>query len=121
MAKIILLEDEKALGQIYQKKLEAAGHKVYFITTPEEAQETAKKVKADVVILDNGIKGRNETGIDIAPSIRKTLPKSKIIILSNYNQCQFEEQALKAGVDAYLVKIDTPPPVLIAYLKKLLH
>ncbi len=121
MAKIILLEDEKALGQIYVKKLEAAGHTVHFFTTPEEAREATKKVKADVVILDNGIKGSSVSGIDIVPAIRKLLPKSKIIILSNYSQFQFEEEAMKAGADAYLIKIDTPPNALIAYIKNLLR
>jgi len=117
--KIILLEDEEALGRIYKKKLEAASYEVHWLRTPDETGKLAKRIKADVVLLDHGIKGNKITGIDILPTIRETLPKAKIIVLSNFSKHQLEAAALDAGADAYFVKINMTPVALVAYVKKL--
>lgn len=119
--KIILLEDEETLGRIYKKKLEAASYEVHWFRTPDKMEKSAKKIKADVVLLDHGIHGKEATGISVLPNIRKALPKAKIIVLSNFSQHQLEATALDAGADAYLVKINMPPVALVAYVKKLLR
>lgn len=118
--KIILLEDEEALGGIYKRKLEGEGFDVKLFKTADEVEKAIKFFKADIVLLDYAIRGEGKSGIDIISNIRKVLPNSKIVMLSNYTQSQLKKDAFEAGVDEYLIKIETPPTVLVDYVSKLL-
>ena len=119
MKKILLLEDEEALGKIYKKRLEMSGYETIWTKTAEETEEVAKNFAADIVLIDHAIKGREKSGLDIAPKLRQILPKSKLIVLSNYDQFQLEDEAKNVKIDKYLLKIETPPSVLIKYLATL--
>jgi DNA-binding NarL/FixJ family response regulator len=74
-----------------------------------------------LLIIDHGIRGEKKSGLDVIPALRKCLPQSKIIMLSNYPQAQLEQQAVKAGASAFLVKINTPLKVLVNYVQKILN
>ncbi len=119
MIKVLILEDEETLGQIYKKKIEENSYDVLWTKTSQETKEAVKSFKADILLIDHGIKGEGRSGISIIPFLRKELPQSKIIVLSNYSKFQFEEEAFKAGADDFLVKINTPPNILLNYLKNL--
>lgn len=119
MKKILILEDEDVLGRIYKKKLEAAGFEVYWAKTVEETEDTVQRFPADVLLLDHGIRGHEKAGVELISLLREILPQSKIIMLSNYSEIQLQERAKKEGADAYFVKINTPPPVLIKYIEGL--
>lgn len=118
MKKILYLEDEEVIGEIFKKKLEKAGYGVDWKTTSGETIKSAKSIKYNIVLLDQALK-EEVSGMDIIPEIRKCLPKAKIIMLSNYSQFQMEEKAKKLGADRYLVKLNVTPETLVEYLKKL--
>ncbi|OGJ52227.1 hypothetical protein A2335_00715 [Candidatus Peregrinibacteria bacterium RIFOXYB2_FULL_32_7] len=120
MKKILLLEDEEALGRLYKKRLDLAGYETIWTKTAEETEEIAKKFNADAVLIDHAIKGHEKSGLDITPKIKKLLPKSKLIVLSNYDQFHLEEEAKNFNVDKYLLKIETPPTELVKFLDELL-
>jgi len=118
--RVLLMEDEIVLGEIYKKALKEAGFDVEWRKTTKETEETAKIFKPEVILLDHGIRGEDRSGLDILPGLKKILPDSNIIMLSNYAQEQLEKATLKAGAVGYLIKLDTPPAVLVEYVKKLL-
>ena len=118
--KILLMEDEAVLGEIYKKALEEAGFEVEWYKTTEETEEAAKRFMPNVILLDHGIRGEDRSGLDILPGIKKILPKSNVVMLSNYSEKQLEKATKKAGAVGYLIKLDTPPAVLVQYVKKLL-
>lgn len=115
--KILLLEDEEALGKIYKLRLEMAGYETIWVKTPEEAEEETKNLIPDVVLIDYGIKGSERTGADAIPSIKKSAPEAKIILLTNYNQEHLSLNKENIKIDDFLLKIDTTPSTLIKYLK----
>ena len=117
MKKILILEDEDVLGKMYKKKLEAAGFEVQWVKTVEKTEQMVQRFPADLLLLDHGIRGYEKAGIDIIPLLRKILPDSKILMLSNYSDFQFHAKAIEEGADAYLVKINTPPKVLVQYIQ----
>ena len=119
MKTVLLLEDEKTIGKIYQKKLENAGYHVEWFLTAEEALQAARNAEVDVVMIDHGIRGHEVSGLDILPEMRKSLPQAKIIMLSNYSQSDMKEAALKAGADDYCIKIEMSPKILVEYIKNL--
>ena len=67
-----------------------------------EAIEEAKKLKPDVVVLDVSMPVLN--GFEAAREIKKTLPSSAIVILSQNADRRFVEEAKKIGVRAYVAK-----------------
>ena len=52
MKKILLVEDEKLLAEMYAEKFSQAGFEVTIVKEAEEALETIKNVKPDLIVLD---------------------------------------------------------------------
>jgi DNA-binding NarL/FixJ family response regulator len=67
-----------------------------------QAVKMAEKLNPDVVILDLAMPLLN--GLDAAREIGKVSPKIKKILLTNYTDEQYVLDALRAGVNGYLVK-----------------
>jgi DNA-binding NarL/FixJ family response regulator len=67
-----------------------------------EAIEKAVRLLPDLVLLDIGMPHLN--GIEAAKKIRQTCPDSKIIFLTQENNCDVRAAALATGASAYLLK-----------------
>jgi len=66
------------------------------------AVESAETLKPDVIIMDIAMPLMN--GIEAAKRIRKSLPKTKIIILSMYSHEHYIHELIETGVSGYLLK-----------------
>ncbi|MBU0727826.1 response regulator [Patescibacteria group bacterium] len=120
MNKILILEDEDVLAKIYKKKLESDGFEVIWVRTTNEAEKQAVKTDIDVFLVDHGIANEERSGLDLIPILKKARPDSEVIMLSNFSDFQLEKEAKEAGASDYLLKIDTTPKKLSAYIKKLI-
>jgi DNA-binding NarL/FixJ family response regulator len=67
-----------------------------------EALELISRHRPDVALLDIGMPGMN--GIEIARQSIQASPKTKIVILSMYDDKTHVTQAIRAGVAGYLLK-----------------
>ena len=56
----------------------------------------------DVVLLDITLPGKS--GLEVASELRKEMPALKIIVLSMHDDAQYVVEAVKAGVNGYLLK-----------------
>ena len=120
LKELSLLEDEQVLADIYTKNLIFAGFQVKCAKDVEEATIILSDFYPDLAIIDHGIRGQKENGLNFIPKLKKMYPKCKIIMLSNYSHTELREAALKAGAEDFLVKLDYPPRVLPDYVKNLL-
>ena len=118
--KILLLEDELVLANLYYKKLSEAGHEVMLCLDTHELLEAYQAFNADAAILDNTLKGDVKSGMDLIPVLKKSNPKIKIAMLSNHSEFHMEAAARKAGANDYLLKINMSPRQLVDYVEKLL-
>lgn len=66
----------------------------------------------DLIILDINLQGIN--GIDLGKKIVADFPKTKVMILTMYNQSKLLEEAKEAGLHGYLLKDATTPELLTA-------
>lgn len=66
------------------------------------ALQAAGEVSPDVVLLDIKLPGPD--GVELAYQIQRKAPKARIIILTAYDHSEYVSGALRAGVDAYLLK-----------------
>ena len=103
MAKIIIVEDDYNVANIYKNKLTEKGHDVKIVGDVAAVNEISQE-KPDLVLLD--ILMPNVSGLSILRELRdnpefENLP---IIILTNVEKSNEIEQAVKLGVSGYLLK-----------------
>lgn len=111
--KILLVEDEQGIAQMYKKVLNGEGVEVELAITVEEGRQTLKKKRPDLILLD--ILLPKESGLDFLEEIRgsKDFSDIPVIILSNYDAQETKSRAEKLGIVAYLMKADYTPKELI--------
>ena len=120
MKKILLIEDEKILAEMYRDKFTQAGLKVYLAFDSKEGLALAKKEKPDLIVLD--ILLPRENGIVFLTWLRKEPEISSIpvVAFSNYDDPETKRQAAKLGVKDYLIKTSYTPSEIVAKIKQLL-
>jgi len=67
-----------------------------------EALEQARKVSPDLALLD--VSMPHMDGLELTREIRRALPQTEIVILTQHNSQSVLEQARKAGARGYVVK-----------------
>ena len=82
--KILFIEDEENLVEIYLEFLNAGGFDVRYVKTVEAAKTLAKKFQADLLLVDHGLAGSGLNGINGLPNLRKWFPQAALILFSNY-------------------------------------
>ncbi len=102
--KILLVEDDEGLGQVYITRLEAEGFEMRRVPNGEEALASAIEFKPDLILLDVMMPKVN--GFDVLDILRNTPETTnvKIIMLTALSQEADRKKAEEMGVDDYLVK-----------------
>ena len=72
--------------------------------TGREAVTLAEQFKPEVVVMDISMPDLN--GLEAARQIRKSLPKTEILILTLHFSDQLVREIVEAGVRAYIIKSD---------------
>lgn len=118
--KILIVEDEEHLREMYKIKFELEGFKVITSEDGKEGLSLAKSEKPDLVLLDLMIPKIN--GFEVLEKIRKekTLKDLKVYILSNLGQDDEVEKIEKLGGDGFFVKANLTPTQLAEKVKKII-
>lgn len=112
--KILIIEDEEYLLEMYKMRLEASGYIVFGAENGEEGLEVAGKVKPDLVLLD--ILLPKMDGYDVLRKLRGK-PETKslgVIILSNLGQNTEVKKGMDIGANGYWIKSNLTPTQLTA-------
>jgi DNA-binding response OmpR family regulator len=124
MKKILLVEDDPFLIDIYQKKLKDSGFKVEVAKDGERALEILKEKNFDLMLLD--IVLPKIDGWKILEELRemkkekKDLEKMKIVIWSNLGEKEDIKKGLSLGATSYLIKANFTPSEVVREIEKLL-
>ena len=114
--KLLLAEDQSmlrdALSQLLQ--LQPDVEVVYQAADGREAIELLKTNPVDVAILD--VEMPYQTGLDVLEWVKEHQPAVKVIIVTTFKRPGYFERAVKADVDAYVLKERS-----IADLMKTIH
>jgi len=84
MKKILIVEDEKNLSQIYKDTLEEVGYSVDIVNTGLSAIYYVKTTKPDLVILDINLPDMN--GIKVLQEIKQGYSDLPVIVCTAYGQ-----------------------------------
>jgi len=121
MKKILLIEDEKILGEMYKAKFIQAGFEVVWAFESKEALALAKKEKPDLIVLD--VLLLKENGIVFLTWLRKEpeIGQTKVIAFSNFDDPEIKKQALELGVKDYLIKTNYTPQEIVDKVRSYLR
>jgi DNA-binding response OmpR family regulator len=102
--KILLVEDDNALAEVYKSRLEIEGFDVNRVANGELALSTAVEFKPDLIVLDAMMPKIN--GFDVLDILRNTPETTnvRVIMLTALSQLKDKERAKELGADDYLVK-----------------
>ena len=100
--KVLLVEDDRPLGEATQMILKQYGYDLLWVTDGELALQAIDKKKFDIIILDLGLP--KIAGLDILAYIRKNHISTPVIILTALGTLQDRIKGLEAGADDYLIK-----------------
>lgn len=115
--KILLVEDDVALANVYTARLEMEGFTTRLVTNGEDALSVATEFKPDLVVLDAMMP--KITGFDVLDILRNTpeTMNTRIIMLTALSQPKDRERAMKLGADEYLVKSQVVIGDVVARIK----
>ena len=113
MKKILLIEDDLLLVDIYSTKLKQSGFEVFVEQSGEKALAAAEEQQPDLVLLD--IVLPHIDGWDILHNLRasKKLKGARIVILSNLGQKEEIAKGLALGAAKYLIKAHYTPSEIV--------
>ena len=101
MADIIVVEDDKEIGELLMDFLVAEGYDTYLAPTGEEALDVYEDEGAKLIILDIMLPGMD--GLAVLSSIRE-MGNAPVIIVSAKNAKEDKLDGLNLGADDYVEK-----------------
>ena len=104
MPKIMLVEDDNNLREIYGERLMAEGYDIVSANDGEEALALAVKEKPDLIVSD--VMMPKISGFDMLDILRQTpeTKNTKVVMMTALSQTEDKERADRLGADKYLVK-----------------
>jgi DNA-binding response OmpR family regulator len=118
--KILIIEDEQYLAEMYQWKLNKEGYQAEFALDGQAGVDKAIDMKPDLILLDVVMPVMD--GYKTLEVLRKLpdIQKTPIYIFSNLGQTEEIEKGITAGADGYLVKASLTPSQLVSKIDEVL-
>ncbi|NUM25498.1 MAG: response regulator [Candidatus Buchananbacteria bacterium] len=118
--KVLIVEDDKFLGKMLSKMLEASNYQISIASSGKEGLTKAASENPDLILLD--IMLPDIDGFEVLESLKNQEITNKIpvVILSNLGQPEDMQQGRKLGVLDYIVKSDLSLDDVVDKLNKLL-
>ncbi len=118
--KILLIEDDKDLVEIYTNKFKMAGFKIDAALSVEEAIKEIEKEKYDLILLDIRLPEEDGTVfLEKAKGIIE-IKSTPIIAFSNYDTPDIREKAKELGANKYIIKSNHTPNEVIKLIESYL-
>ncbi len=122
MPKILLVEDDPFIAEIYKKKFEVAGFSVLNATTGKQVLQELSLNHYDVTLLDLVLPEMG--GFDVLHEVRTApgYPKdARIIIFSNLSSPEDRDRAVKLGADGFISKTEFTPSRVVEEVNRYLR
>lgn len=103
--KVFLVEDESVIREGLRDNIPWQQYGFEFVgeaADGEMALPLIRKEKPDIVITD--IKMPFMDGLSLTHILKQELPDTRVIIISGYDDFEYAQQAIKEGVEQYLLK-----------------
>jgi DNA-binding response OmpR family regulator len=102
-AKVLLIEDDKAIARVLQDNLEFEGFKVEWSDTGRDAVQRVKEFVPHLVLLDLMLP-QGIDGFEICRRLTQSAERTPVIILTARGQKEDKIRGLMSGADDYVAK-----------------
>ena len=118
--KILLVEDEDFIRELYVRQLSKAGFEVKSAADGQTGLETLKNESFDLLLLDIMLPGMN--GLQLLREFKTQNPASTMItiLLTNLGQEAVIKEGFELGAQAYLIKASYTPDQVVSEVKNIL-
>lgn len=118
--RILIVEDDDFLLQMYVTKLELENFKVFGSINGVQGLKTAQREKPDLILLDLNLPEMD--GFEVLERLKadddtKGIP---VLVLTNYAQKDNIDRCLELGADDYLIKAHFVPSEVIKKIQDIL-
>lgn len=120
--KILLVEDDPMISEIYERKFVAAGFDVRVVASGRAVLEVLRTESFDIVLLDIVLPEMN--GMEILEFLRDPKngypAKQKIVMFSNLNETDDRDRAARLGANGFVPKTQFSPSQLVEEVSRFL-
>ena len=100
--KVLVIEDDRTVGQFVARGLEEQGLHVDLVADGLEGLERASRGEYDVIVLDMRLPGM--TGTEVLRTLRDRGVGTPVLVLTAQDAVESKVQALREGADDYVTK-----------------
>lgn len=113
MPKILLIEDDPFISQLYLDKFSKLNYEIEVVRDGFESLEILKKYKPDFILLD--IVMPKMDGFEVLKYIKKDseLKKIPVLMLTNLGNKEDIDKAMSLGAESYIIKSHFTPAEVV--------
>ena len=113
MKKVLIIEDDQLIANIYRNKFLVAGYQVEITPDGESGLEMMRRFRPDIILLDLLLP--KMSGVDVIKLVRaeSDFAKVPIIVFSNTYLTNMIQEAWKAGATKCLSKVNCSPKEIL--------
>ncbi len=118
--KVLVVDDESVVREIYNKEFSNNGFKVILAVDGKEGLLKAGEEIPNLILLD--VMMPNMSGVDTLKALKKNelTKKIPILLLTNLGEEQIIKEGFKLGADGYLLKVSYTPAQVVDECRKFL-
>lgn len=121
MNRILCIEDEYFISELYERALKKAGYSVTTALNGTDGLAIAQTNAYDLILLDLMVPGMS--GMEILRTLRNPEKspgfKSRIIITTNLDQDDETRAEVESQADGYIIKATITPKELVSFIDQL--
>ena len=122
MPRILFVEDDPFIAEIYKKKFETSGFEVLNVVSGKAVLKEAMAQKFDLILLDLVIP--ELSGMDVLRELRQNKeynPNLKIVVFSNLSSSEDRDECLKLGANGFISKTEFSPSEVVVEVNRFLN
>jgi DNA-binding response OmpR family regulator len=99
----LIVDDEESIRFVLAETMQRDGHMVSTAENGEEALDYLRETPFDLILLDLMLGGRVD-GLEVLKAVRWRWPDAVVVILTAHGSLETAMEAIRGGVDRYLLK-----------------
>ena len=119
--KILLIEDEDLIRDLYKRQLEQGGITTDAVANGTEGLKALQENNYDLVLLDIMLPDKNGLEVLITMKQDKLTKEIPVVMLTNLGQDSVIKEAFKLGAISYLLKASFTPDQMVQEVQKILN
>lgn len=121
MAKILIVEDDIQLSDLYLNTFNFSGFETHVAKDGLDGLSKVSDVNPDMILLDIMMPKMN--GIDLLKKLKEqdATRNIPVVILSNFSDESIAKEAMAHGALAYIIKSDYEPSHIVKLVKDILN